>query len=59
MHGSSRFLQQKVDELKAVDVSSWKEPVTDDWKQLKFRAQSFLCTWDPKAYSLKEKQIWK
>ena len=50
-------LQQKVDELKAVDVGSWKEPATDDWKQLKLRAQAFLCTWEPKAYQSKEKAV--
>ena len=50
-------LQQKVDELKAVDVGSWKEPATGDWKQLKLRAQAFLCTWEPKAYQSKEKAV--
>ena len=50
-------LQQKVDELQAVDVGSWKKPETDDWKQLRLRAQAFLHSWDPKAYHHKEKAV--
>ena len=50
-------LQQKVDDLQAVDVGSWKKPATDDWKQLRLRAQAFLCAWEPKAYHQKEKAV--
>ena len=48
-----------MDELKAVDVGSWKKPATDDWKQLRLRAQAFLCTWDPRVYRQKEKALHK
>ena len=30
-----------------------------DWKQLRLRAEAFLCSWDPKAYHQKEKAVRK